>query len=125
GSIDAIASHHLPHETDSKVQEFESAKDGMISLETAYAAVNTIFPGIAQEQLVRLFSINPRQLFGMDPATIMEGAKAIVTLFNPSQQWTYEKEMTASRSFNSPFYGTLFTGKAVGIINGEKYHLPK
>jgi dihydroorotase len=125
GSIDIIASHHIPHETDSKVLEFESAKDGMTGLETAYAAVNTILPNISQEQWVSLFSINPRRIFGLEEVTIKVGANAILTLFEPAKKWTFRKEHTASRSFNSPFYGTEFTGKAAGIINGNKIQLSR
>lgn len=123
GMVDTIASHHLPHETDSKVLEFESAKDGMIALETAYAVINTALQGVTQEQWVQLLSINPRKLFGLDPVSIQEGSPAVITLFEPNLKWTFEKSHTASRSFNSPFYGTTFTGKPTGIINGNKVHL--
>ncbi len=65
GTIDCIASHHLPHEYDSKILEFENAKYGMTGLETAYAVVQTLFPDLSAEKVYALFGGNARKIFNL------------------------------------------------------------
>ncbi len=119
GSVDCIASHHMPQDTDSKKTEFEYARFGMSGLETAYAVLNTSVPGISQQRCVELLAIKPRQIFGLDPARIQPGLRACITLFQPATRWTVGSFY--SKSANSPFIGMELTGKPTGIINGEQF----
>lgn len=123
GIVDCIATHHMPHEADSKETEFEYAKNGMIGLETAFALLKKTLPDLENEKLVELLSINPRKLFGLPSVTIRENEKASLTLFCPDDSWIYEAGSIKSKSKNSPFIGTKLTGRVLGIINKEQVHL--
>ena len=120
GIVDCIATHHLPHEKDSKVLEFEYAKFGMLALETAFAVLNTAVPGVDTSSWVNLLSINARNLFNLNHATIQEGNKACITLFDPGKKWKVGKHHLKSKSSNTPFIGIELTGKPLGIINKSR-----
>jgi dihydroorotase len=120
GEVDCIATHHLPHEYDSKIVEFEYAKFGMIGLETAYAVLNTAIKNMEQEDWIKLLAINPRKIFGLPPVTIAKGQPASVTLFDPSQKWIVSEKDIHSKSKNTPFLTMELTGKVIGIINKDQ-----
>ncbi|MCH5688502.1 hypothetical protein LWM68_32105 [Niabella sp. W65] len=103
--------------------EFEYAKNGMISLQTTYAALNTHLPEITQERWVELLAINARRILNIPVPTITEGNDASVTLFLPGQEWTLELKDIASKSKNTPFAGYRFTGKPLGIYHKSKLTL--
>ena len=121
GTVDCIAAHHFPHEFDSKVVEFEYARPGMTSLETAYAALRTQLPGLSTERTVDLLSRNPRELFGLDRPSIAEGQTTSITLFDPEGETRLSTETTRSKSKNSPFFGKTLRGRVVGILKGDHY----
>jgi len=123
GDVDCIATHHLPHEFDSKIMEFEYAKNGMIGLETSFAVLNAVLPAGNLEKIITLLSINPRSIFGLETVSVSKGSKAKLTLFNPDTNWTVTETDIYSKSKNSPFIGKTLTGKVSGIINGDKLSL--
>ena len=123
GDIDCLASHHLPHEYDSKVLEFEYAKPGMIALESAFVLANTAVPGLPPEQWATLLSVRPRQLFGLSPVRIAEGEEACFTFFDPQATVQIDSHYFRSRSRNTPLLGKTLQGKILGILNKGTVHL--
>jgi dihydroorotase len=123
GLVDAIASHHFPQEYDSKIVEFEYARPGMSSLETAYAVLRTRLPELTVERTVDLLSHGPRELFGLEQASLAEGGQATLTLFDPAGKTLLHAGATKSRSKNNPFIGRSLEGSVIGILNDGQVHL--
>lgn len=121
GSVDCIASHHLPQHWDGKACEFEYARYGMISLETMFAVVTTI--GLDPQTFVQMQAVNARRLFGLPVPEIAEGADACLTIFAPAAAFTPDEKNIRSKSKNSPFTGMPLKGKVIGIVNKAQVHL--
>ncbi|HEV7334220.1 MAG TPA: dihydroorotase [Flavisolibacter sp.] len=121
GTVDCIASHHLPHHTDNKVVEFEYAKAGMIALESAFSLVRSSMPELSLERITELFSTTPRRLFQLPPATIALNQRARYSLFIPDEEWS--PASFVSRSRNTPFIGKTLKGRPCGIIQEDKLFL--
>src|SRR5688572_18501497 len=123
GTIDCIATHHMPHESDSKVLEFEYAKFGMTGLETAYGVLKQTMPSVSETRWVELLSINPRRIFGLPKQTIIKTQPCSLTLFDPKKGWLMNENNVKSKSRNSPFINTSLNGKIIGILNGTQLTL--
>jgi dihydroorotase len=116
GTVDCISTHHLPHEYDSKELEFEHARYGMTGLETAYAAVQTLLPGLPPGRVYDLFGGNARKIFRLEQPRIEKEEAARLTLFSPRESWQFRLADSRSKSKNSAFGDHTFTGRPKGII---------
>lgn len=124
GTIDCIASHHIPQHYDNKVCEFEYAKNGMIGLETLFGVIWPIVKDSWKiEKLIALLTIAPRAIFNVAIPEIKEGSTASLTLFNPGAEYVFEEKDICSKSKNSAFIDEKLTGKVIGIINGNNVYL--
>lgn len=119
GTIDCIASHHIPLNWDDKTCEFEYAKYGMTGLENVFSVFNSIF--INLEHLINNLTIHPRNIFGLPMPRIEENAEACLTLFQPEESYTFEASQIRSKARNNPFIGKQLEGKVVGIFNKGKF----
>jgi dihydroorotase len=121
GTIDCIATHHLPQDIDHKIVEFEYAHFGMIGLETSFAILRTYLPELGLEKTIELLSTRPRLIFDLQATSLNKASEACITLFLPDQNWMAND--VQSKSENSPFIGKELTGKPAGIINKDKVFL--
>lgn len=122
GTIDVINSDHSPEDEESKIMEFDLAGFGIIGLETCFALANTCLSGkLSIEQIIEKISLNPRNILNLPIHPIKEGHSANITLFDPALKWTFAAADIKSKSKNTPFLNTAFTGKALGIYNDGKF----
>jgi len=119
GTVDAIATDHAPHTGYQKMQEFELCPFGVIGLETAVAIAldRLVHPGlISMLRMVELFTTGPARVLSLDAGRLTPGAAADVTIFDPEREWTYDVNLSFSKSKNSPFHGVKFRGAPMATI---------
>lgn len=123
GTIDAIITDHAPHSEKEKQRSLQAAPNGIIGFETALAATitNLVEPGhISYLDMVKLMSYNPAKLLKIDRGEIAEGKVADLTIFNPNEEYIYEKESIVSKSKNTPFIGKKLKGLVEYTIVGGR-----
>jgi len=113
GTIDAIATDHAPHPSESKEMPLDQAPPGMLGLETALAlSISEL--GLGLQQVVALLSWRPAAIAGVGDRhgrDIEVGAPANITVFDPDLTWTVSSAGLASRSRNTPYAGRSVRGK--------------
>jgi dihydroorotase len=115
GTIDCIATHHRPQDTDAKTIELEYAQWGMISQETCFGMLRAAAPKIGLARWVELLSINPRKIFSLQPFSIEEGQPAELTVIDASVNWVYSSKNKQSSGINTPFLNKELKGKIISI----------
>lgn len=113
GVIDIITSDHNPIDIEHKKVEFSEAKDGVIGLESAFGAINSV---LDLEDFINCITTKPKEIFGIKNHVIQEGNIADITLFNPNNDVTFTKEDILSTSKNSPFINKKLKGNVYGIF---------
>jgi len=123
GTVDCIASHHLPQNWDNKTCEFEYAAPGMIGLETAFSVINNVLPKLSANRLTDILGNNARNIFSMEQAIIRENAVADITLFERDSNFIYNPASIKSKCRNSPFINKPLKGKVIGIVHKDRVYL--
>lgn len=118
GTIDCIITDHAPHAAEEKA-DFMTAPNGVVGLETSFAACYTYLVKtgvITLRRLVELMCSNPAKLLKIPGGTLEVGGPADIAIADPAKVWTVEPEKLHSRSKNTVFKGMTFTGKVVRTI---------
>jgi dihydroorotase len=123
GTIEILCSDHAPHCDYEKEVEFDYAPFGITGLETELALslmqlVHT--ERISLSELLAKFTVNPARLLNLAKGTLSVGADADVTVLDPDAEWIFNREDSASKSKNNPFFGWKLKGKAVATVVAGK-----
>ncbi len=121
--IDVIATDHAPHHIDEKNCEFELAANGILGLETLVPITisELVNKGIITEsQFVEKTSLNPAKILNIDKGHLGVGAVADITIINPNEKHTINKNNFLSKSKNTPFHNREVKGKVkYTIVKGK------
>jgi dihydroorotase len=124
GTIEVLCSDHAPHCGFEKEVEFDYAPFGITGLETELTlSLMQLYhtKRLGLSEVIAKFTCNPAHVLRLAKGTLSVGADADVTVFDPDREWVFDKGLTASKSFNNPFYGWPLKGRAVAtIVGGEK-----
>jgi len=121
--VDCIATDHAPHHRESKDCEYNLASNGISGLETAVALImdQLVIPEIIDDEtMVRLFTIGPADILGINKGTLDPGADADITIIDPKMSKAVEPEKFYSKGKNTPFKGMILRGwPCMTIVKGQ------
>jgi dihydroorotase len=122
GTIDAIATDHAPHTDVDKACEYDQAAFGISGLETALGALMALVHAgkLPLATLLAALTIRPAQTFSLSAGTLLPGAAADVTTFDPHERWLVDPRRFASKGKNTPLAGLTLKGRVRYTILGGR-----
>ena len=128
GTIDAIATDHAPHDSESKRVPMDVASFGIVGLETMLAlSLNLVHDKkMSLRDVLASMTYKAADIIHADAGRLKKGAIADLALIDPNAAWTITNEALSSKSKNSPFDGMKARGRALRtIVGGETVYLYK
>jgi dihydroorotase len=123
GLVDALVTDHAPHLQSEKELEFLAAPFGIASLECALALFvkALIEPKILDwPALIKLMTVNPARIIGIDKGTLSKGRQADITIIDPNAEYKIDVNKFRSKSKNCPYHGWTVKGRVEKtIVQGE------
>lgn len=116
GTIDAIVSNHQPQDFDAKHMEFDLAQSGMIGLQTFLPGLAKLSKELWWPLLISKVTDGPSKVLGIENSEMDQ-----LTIFDPEEEWVYDKKSNLSQSFNHPWANQTLNGKVKYVINANKF----
>ena len=118
GTIDCIASDHLPQDQESKRLPFEQAEFGAAGLESLLALTLELVHNGHLEMSAALAKVTarPAELLNLSVGRLHVGGAADIAIFDPERPSRIEPDSFRSKSKNSPFDGRLVQGRVIRTI---------
>ena len=113
GTLDVIATDHAPH-TEAEKADFYKAPNGVIGMETSFAASYTalVQSGILTvSDLIDKMSVRPAKILGIDGGTLRVGARADLISIDENEAWTVDTEKLHGKSKNCVFKNCTLQSK--------------
>lgn len=118
GTIDCIASDHLPQDQESKRLPFEQAEFGAAGLESLLSLTLELVHNGHLELPAALAKVTarPAELLDLPVGRLHVGGAADIVIFDPDRPGRIEPDRFTSKSKNSPFDGRLVQGRVIRTI---------
>ncbi len=121
GVIDCVATDHAPHAVQDKDREWNSARPGMLGLQTALSIVveTMVRTGLLDWRgVARVMSERPAEIGNLTDhgRPIEVGEPANLTLVDPDTEWTVRGVEFASIAANTPYEGMRLPGVVTATL---------
>lgn len=126
GTIDAIATDHAPHDSESKRVTMQEASFGIVGLETMLSLSLALYhrKQLTLREVLGAMTYKAADIIHANAGRLKIGAPADLTLLDPNHDWTITNAALNSKSKNSPFDGVATKGRALRtVVGGETVYI--